>query len=103
MSQATLEVQQLKEQLATKTRLKSEAQKETMDLKTSLADAKEENMSLKKDMEEHEEDLKTRLETAENKLAEVEKAFNSFKLLLKEIVAAVWGKLFPTLHIHQFL
>lgn len=91
MSQATQEIQQLKEQLSTETRLKAEAQEKTRDLETSLAEVKEENMSLKKDIEDHEEDWKTRLEAAEKKMAEVERVHNSFKQLLADIVAAIWG------------
>lgn len=93
VSQATQEIQQLKEQLSTETRLKAEAQEKTRNLETSLAEVKDENFSLKKDMQEHEEDWKNRLDTAEKKLAEVQKTYDSFTHLLKEIVAVVWGKL----------
>ena len=96
MTQPTQEIQQLKEQLASETRLKAEAQE------TSLTEVKEENMSLKKDMEEHEENWKNRVETAEKKLAEIEKIFNSFKQLLTDIVAAVWGK-FPSSFLCAYL
>jgi len=95
VSQASLEIQQLKEQLANETRLKTESQKETRDLQTSLTDAKEEILSLKKDIEEHEEAWKNQLDTAEKKLADMEKTYNSFKQLLSDIVAAVWGKFLP--------
>ena len=63
------------------------------ELETALSQANEENLSLKKDMEDHEESWKTHLELAESKLAETKATLKSLTDILNELVKAIWGKL----------
>ena len=66
-------------------------EKKLKELEASLSSSTEENLSLKKEVEKLEESWKTRLESAEKKLAEAEKALKSFTDLLGDLVKAIWG------------
>ena len=68
-------------------------EKKLKELEASLSNSTEENLSLKKEVEKLEESWKTRLESAEKKLAEAEKALKSFTDLLGDLVKAIWGML----------
>ena len=69
-------------------------EKKLKELEASLSYATEENLSLKKDVGKLEESWKTRLESAEKKLAEAEKALKSCTDLLGNLVKAIWGMFF---------
>ena len=69
-------------------------EKKLKELEAPLSTATEENLSLKKEVEKLEESWKTRLESAEKKLTEAEKALKSSTDLLGNLVKAIWGMFF---------
>ena len=69
-SQATGEITQLKEEMATS---RAEFEKKIKDLEAALATTSKDNAKLKKNLEEQEESWKTRLTSAEQKLGESRK------------------------------
>ena len=75
---------------------KADFEKKVKDLEASLAKAASENSELKKSLEKQEEDWKTRLATAEQKLGESEENLRNVTSRIESMVKAIWGTLIPT-------
>ena len=87
-SQASGEVSQLKEEMATS---KATFEKRIKDLEASLAQAASENSKLKKSLEKQEEEWKTRLATAESKLGESEGKLLNLTSRIGLMAKSIWG------------
>ena len=93
-SQASGEITQLKEEMATS---RAEFEKKIKDLEVALATASKENAELKKNLEKQEESWKTRLTIAEQDLGESQEAFKNITNRIGEMVKAIWGMFIETL------
>ena len=72
---------------------KANFEKKIKDLEASLAKAASENSELKKSLEKQEEDWKTRLTTAEQKLGESQESLQNITNRIGAMVKAIWGTL----------
>ena len=90
-SQATGEIAQLKEEMATS---RAEFEKKIKDLEAALATTSKENAELKKNLEKQEESWKTRLTTAEQELGESQEAIKNITNRIGEMVKAIWGTVY---------
>ena len=75
---------------------KANFEKKVKELEASLAKATSENSELKQSLEKQEEDWKTRLTTAEQKLGESEENLRNITSRIESMVKAIWGTLIPT-------
>ena len=87
-SQATGEVAQLKEEIAS---TKTTFEQRIKDLEASLKKATSENAELKKSMKTQEEEWKTQLATAESKLGESEGKLQALTDRIGLMAKNIWG------------
>ena len=87
-SQASGEFAQLKEEMAAS---KAEFEKKVKELEAALAKTTTENSELKQTLEKQEEDWKTRLTTAEQKLGESQENLQNLTNRIGAMVKAIWG------------
>ena len=87
-SQASGELAQLKEEMAAS---KAEFEKKVKDLEAALAKTTTENSELKQTLEKQEEDWKTRLTTAEQKLGESQENLQNLTNRIGAMVKSIWG------------
>ena len=70
---------------------KGEFEKKVKDLEADLAKTTKENAELKQTLEKQEEDSKTRLTTAEQKLGESQENLQNITNRIGAMVKAIWG------------
>ena len=87
-SQASGELTQLKEEMAVS---KAKFEKKIKDLEAALAKTTTENSELKQTLEKQEENWKTRLTTAEQKLGKSQESLQNLTNRIGAMVKAIWG------------
>ena len=70
---------------------KAEFEKKVKDLEAALSKTTTENSELKQILEKQEEDWKTRLTTAEQKLGESQESLQNITNMIGAMVKAIWG------------
>ena len=91
ISQASGELTQLKEEMAVS---KAEFEKKIKDLEADLAKADKDSIELKQTLEKQEENWKTRLTTAEQKLGESQQNLQNLTNRIGAMVKSIWGTCF---------